>query len=237
MFEHPISLATFDALVYERVIDAGVMHHYNDPSRAYHSWTHIQALIREFRARIEDKSWQLNERDVTLILDTIAFHDVYYDAYAPHGFNEQMSGVIAEENLRARNFACSKLKHMHIGYVKSIIGLTKDHTLYQDIHGWSNHKVAPADDADHLQRAAEHMLDLDLSGFAGDDERMVFKNTMRVGAEYYLHDQREISKGQVSFLTKLLSRPRIYYTAYYQAREDQARANILYTIDMLSSVG
>ena len=186
----------------------GLKERYSEPQRYYHSWPHIDALLRHF----EDLQDQLNEPD--LVLWALYYHDAIYDPKAPD--NEEQSA----ELLKAE--AAEYLKPQDLQFAYDIIIGSKRHELTGD------HPEARRNDM-------AVFLDIDLSILAAPSD--VFDEyELNVRKEYDFVPEDAFRKGRGDILKTFLNRPRIYYSDVCFGRwERPARENLKRSIERLSS--
>ena len=185
---------------------------YNEPHRHYHNLLHIHTLIRRVQplaADLAKAGWV--PADFGHLMSAIWFHDCYYDSYAPPGFNEAMSAQIMMNDYRA-NGAWSGY-HANIHAAVETIKCTAKHLEDQTFDNRHRHVTAV-------------MLDLDIAGFADDGLHQAVTNR-NIAAEYSpLTSDSVYEAGRRAFLTKLMSRKKLYYTPYFEHLEPLARAAI-----------
>ncbi len=185
---------------------AGLKTRYDEPQRHYHSWAHVEALLRHF------ETLRAKMSDAGPVLWALYYHDAVYDPKAPD--NEEQSA----ELLRVE--AAEHLAADDLQFAYDIIIGTKTHELVGD---WPDAKRADM----------ALFLDMDLSILAAPEP--VFDQYERdVRAEYAFVPEDAFKAGRAAILKRFLERDRIYYTATCRDRwEAVARANLSRSIEAL----
>ena len=181
---------------------------YGEPQRYYHSWAHIEALLRHF----ETLKAEFSESD--LVLWALYYHDAIYDPAAQD--NEEQSAELFRQE------AAEHLSPDDLQFVYDIIIGTKTHEL---IGAWDTDR----------QRDMALFLDMDLSILAARDD--VFDQYERdVRAEYAFVPEAAFRAGRSAILQRFLQRDSIYYTQICRDKwEAAARANLARSIEALTA--
>lgn len=171
---------------------------HSEPQRAYHDWTHIEALL----AHLKDA--QENIINIQVVTYAIVFHDAIYDPKASD--NEQRSAALLVESetpLSAENQAVTK----------RIIEATDGHQLPSDLSGSDLSDCA-------------HFLDMDLGILGASAERFDHYEE-QIRFEYSHVAPEDYRKGRARVLTHFADRKDLYFTDWGRARfEDKARSNL-----------
>ena len=186
---------------------AGLEERYSEPQRHYHSWAHVEALLRHF----EDLRGEFSEAD--LVLWALYYHDVIYDPKEPD--NEEQSA----ELLKAE--AADYLSSKDLRFTYDIIIGTKRHERVGEHSESRNYDMAL-------------FLDIDLSILAAP--LSVFDEyELNIRKEYAFVPEEAFRKGRGDILKTFLNRPRIYYSdVCYDRWEAQARANLERSVERLT---
>lgn len=188
---------------------------YSSPNRHYHNLNHIYHMLSKME---EYKNANPEENlDYKALEIAIWFHDIYYSPYKTNPSNEVRSA-----DLLYRWFE----KCMDYSELFHSVKLAGECILYTE------HHLLELKDDPYLKEIPEAsvLLDFDLSGF-GENYDFVLMNSDNVTKEFrkttFGMSIRDLYKGRIDFLNKLLSKSRIYYTDYfYKNYEDNARMNI-----------
>lgn len=178
---------------------------YGEPTRAYHTLEHIQALvelIEEYLHIINDKS---------MLLFAAFYHDIVYSAGS--STNEKDSALIARA--RMKQF---QVPDDMISDTQELILLTKSH----------------ADVSSSVTQDMLLFLDMDLSILAATQEayRRYYQNVRK---EFKSYPDLLFRQGRKSFLNSQLKRPHIFHTQQFRDRyEPTARVNMLSEIRALA---
>lgn len=186
----------------------GLKTRYSEPQRHYHSWVHIEALLRHF----ENLRGEFSEPD--LVLWALYYHDAIYDPKAPD--NEEQSAELLKSE--AKNHLSSD----DLKFAYDIIIGTKRHEIIGN--------YSPARTADMAL-----FLDIDLSILATPLEVFdTYEGNVR--QEYAFVPEDAFRAGRSKILTTFLERERIYYSGVcYDLWETAARANLKRSIERLST--
>jgi predicted metal-dependent HD superfamily phosphohydrolase len=170
-----------------------------DTARAYHNWTHIDAILREMdTARVEEEFAGVAYDEVEL---AVFFHDAVYDPLARD--NELRSADL----FRKMSGASPRMGAAGVARVSAKILATADHGPSRD-------------------PSTRLLLDLDL-GILGSDAAGYQRYVAAVRKEYAAVPDEAWQAGRPAVLKRFLQRERIYQTRYYFERlEAQARKNI-----------
>ena len=187
---------------------SGLKTRYAEPQRCYHTWAHIEALLRHF----EDLRGAFTEPD--LVLWALYYHDAIYDPKAPD--NEEQSA----ELLKAE--ATGHLEPDDLQFA------------YDNILGTKRHELV-GDHSESRQSDMALFLDIDLSILAAASD--VFEEyEVNIRKEYAFVPEDAFRKGRSDILKTFLNRPRIYYSDTCFGRwEGPARENLRRSIERLSS--
>lgn len=181
---------------------------YSEPQRHYHTWAHIEALLRHFESLRDEFSHP------DIVLWALYYHDAIHDPKAPD--NEEQSA----ELLKAE--AAEYLGPQGLQFAYDIIIGTKRHEL-----------VGNYDEAHRKDMAL--FLDIDLSILAAPAD--VFDEyELNVRKEYAFVPDEAFREGRSGILKTFLNRPRIYYTDMcFDRWEGPARENLKRSIERLTS--
>ncbi|MGI4731087.1 MAG: HD domain-containing protein [Janthinobacterium lividum] len=176
------------------------------PTRAYHGWSHIEALLalsHEVRGELHDP---------LAVRAAILLHDAVYDAHADD--NEARSAALAAELLG---------------------GLLPPATLARTvrlIEATAAHAIPPGLDADEAADTAR-FLDMDLS-ILGAPEATFDCYEAGVRAEYAHVAEPAFRAGRMAILERFLARDPLFLSAWGRRRfEAAARANLRRSLDAL----
>lgn len=186
----------------------GLKARYGEPQRHYHSWKHIEALLRHFDGLQADFS------EPEPVLWALYYHDAIYDPKAPD--NEEKSAELLKDE------AAAYLAKADLTFAYDVIIGTKTHELVGDWEPDRRHDMAL-------------FLDMDLSILAAPVD--VFDQYERdVRAEYAHVPKEAFAAGRVAILKRFLSREHIYYTETCREKwERRARDNLARSISALEA--
>lgn len=179
---------------------------YAEPQRHYHTWEHIEALLRWFEQR------RLHLHDPAVVELAILFHDAVYDP--TRSDNEAESARLLEAAaLPGVDDA------VRAGAVR-LIKATARHQIPEDL--------ASADRGDMAE-----FLDMDLSILGAPPEVFdVYEDAIR--REYAFVPEPLYRAGRRGILESFLDREQLYFSDWGQASfERQARANLERSIQRL----
>jgi predicted metal-dependent HD superfamily phosphohydrolase len=177
---------------------------YASPGRHYHTWTHIEACLREATA--------LRFEDPLSVYAALLFHDAIYVAGAKD--NEARSADLATAQLRAHTGATSA----QLARVEHLILLTASHGTLP--------AQAPRDD--------KLLIDIDLSILAATPaDYSNYAAQVRDEWVPAVVTARQYAAGRAAFLRGMLAAPRIFHSEEFSARESAARDNIAGELRML----
>lgn len=187
---------------------AGLRRRHAEPQRAYHGWSHIEALLALF-AEVQDRLY-----DPKAVLYAILFHDAVYDP--TRSDNEERSADL----LRALDpgLLDEATKAKAVRMVES----TKGHALPEG----PSHEEA-ADTA--------VFLDMDLSILAAEPERFdAYEREVRIE---YAHVSDELFRhGRARILRDFLQREQLFLSDWGRQRfEAPARENLRRSLAALTS--
>jgi predicted metal-dependent HD superfamily phosphohydrolase len=134
------------------------------------------------------------------LLLAVWFHDAVYDTHAAD--NEQRSALLARQELTSLGVSAEMIEE-----TARLILLTRTHD-------------GADDDTDGLL-----LLDADLA-ILGEPQEVYERYTRAIREEYAWLPEEQYRAGRAGVLETFLRRPRIYRTASFAVREQQARRNI-----------
>jgi predicted metal-dependent HD superfamily phosphohydrolase len=180
---------------------------YREPQRAYHSWSHIEALLNLY------DQYKGMLRDPTRVLWAIYWHDAVYDPMAKD--NEERSAALL------RTQALGLLPDARIVQIEKLILATIKHELPEGLGFDVQHDCAV-------------FLDLDLSILAMPDE--LFDEYERGVRKEYAHVPEEAYRAaRKGILERFLNREKLYFSPMLARQwEMRARANLKRSIEQLS---
>jgi predicted metal-dependent HD superfamily phosphohydrolase len=172
---------------------------YAEPQRAYHDWSHIEALL----ALLPDLLPKLN--DPAAVYLAVLFHDAIYDPRAAD--NEERSARLLAEQM------AGLVSPAMLDRAVRLVLATRAHAVPDD--------VAAAEAADMTL-----FLDMDLA-ILGADPDSFDRYEAQVRREYAHVSDEAFAKGRAAILTRFAARPALYYSDWGRQRfEAQARLNI-----------
>lgn len=172
---------------------------YTQSGRHYHSWDHIEALLRHYRR------WEASFHRPAPVLWALYWHDAIYDPMAKD--NEEQSAVLLEQE------AQGNLPAEDIAFAAAIIRATTAHKVPQGL--------SPEDAADTAL-----FLDLDLS-ILGAPAHVYDRYETDIRREYAFVPEDAFRAGRGAILKGFLARERLYLTDLAHAEWDApARANL-----------
>lgn len=188
---------------------AALKQRYDEPQRHYHSWAHIEALLRHYET-IEPSLY-----DPSAVLVALYWHDAIYDPKAAD--NEVQS---AELMLKE---AADLLALERINFAATIIRATATHTVPSGLSVQDQHDL-------------ELFLDIDLSILAAPDA--VFDQYEEDIRKEYAHVPLNLYRqGRGAVLTRFLERDRLYFSdVFFSKWEQTARKNLQKSIKRLSEL-
>ena len=182
---------------------------YDEPHRAYHNWTHIEALLDQYQVCKEPV--QGPDAMMRAILD----HDCVYDTLASG--NERASADRMARELRGQ------LDDRVLADATQLILATEKHAV-------------PGALSAGLSADCALFLDFDLS-ILGAAPGQFDQYETAILEEYRAVPDRIFCQGRKAILERFAARPAIYFTARYRLeRETQARANLARAIAALDPV-
>lgn len=175
--------------------------HYSGKKRYYHSLNHLEHLLKQLTAlKFGIKDWQV-------ILFTLFYHDVIYDALKPD--NEEQSAELAGKRMK------------QLGVSTELIEACKKQIL-----ATKSHVVSDNEDTNYF-------TDADLS-VLGQDWEVYSKYSKNVRKEYAVYPDLIYNPGRKRVLQHFLSMERIFKTDYFfEKYENQARENLEKEISVL----
>ncbi len=181
---------------------------YGEPARHYHSWDHIEALLRHYRR------WEVHFHRPEPVLWALYWHDAIYDPQAKD--NEEQSAVLLEREARGH------LPADDIAFAATIIRATAAHKVPDGL----GHEDA-ADTA--------LFLDLDLS-ILGAPVPVYDRYETDIRKEYAFVPEAAFRAGRGAILEGFLARERLYLTDFAHAEWDlRARENLKRAIAALEA--
>ncbi|MFT3710121.1 MAG: hypothetical protein QM817_21015 [Archangium sp.] len=174
---------------------------YASPPRAYHSFTHVQEVIKHFHDVAQRPGWQ-HPKEVFL---AILFHDAVY--VAGRSDNEVKSADLALE-------ACSTFlarESLDTARIRTLIELTAKHGKLQ---------------REDLDEETRLFLDCDMA-ILGSAPATFDAYDAAIEQEYSTIPKLVFRLNRNKFLQKLLETPRIFLSDHFHARLDgAARENL-----------
>lgn len=178
-----------------------VMAAYASPPRAYHSFAHVQEVLKHFHDVAQRPGWQ-HPKEVFL---AILFHDAIY--VAGRSDNELKSADLALE-------ACATFlprEPLDTARIRSLIELTAKHGKL---------------DRDELDEETRLFLDCDMA-ILGSPAATFDAYDAAIAEEYAAIPRLVYRFNRNKFLQKLLDAPRIFLSDHFHHRLDAAaRANL-----------
>jgi predicted metal-dependent HD superfamily phosphohydrolase len=170
---------------------------YASAGRHYHTWSHIEACLREAAGlRFDDRF---------AVYTALLFHDAVYVAGAKD--NEARSAAMAAAQLREHTAATAA----QIARIEQLILLTASHGALAG--------EAPGDD--------KLLVDIDLSILAASRERYdLYAAQVRDEWVPGVVTASQYAGGRAAFLRGMLQAPRVFHSTGFAPREAAARANI-----------
>lgn len=186
---------------------------YGEPSRAYHSLSHVASCVTQATALSSAGEWRRPRAAVAALL----YHDVIYDSKS--NTNEEDSASLAAEAIAelALPEARSAGGDLDAGEVVRLIMLTK-------------HSAEPEDD----DADGKLLIDIDLS-VLGSSESEFDAYDAGIRKEYAHVPADAYRAGRAAVLRSFLAREHIFLTEGYRAKlEAPARANLSRAIARLA---
>jgi len=194
-------------LIPEPLIEA-LRARYCEPGRHYHSWEHIEALLRHYRR------WEAHFHRPAPVLWALYWHDAIYDPQARD--NEEQSAVLLEREAQGHQPADD------IAFAATIVRATTAHKVPGSL--------SPEDAADTAL-----FLDLDLS-ILGAPVHIYDRYETGIRKEYAFVPEPAFRAGRGAILKGFLARERLYLTDLAHAAWDaSARANLTRAIAALEA--
>lgn len=180
---------------------------HGEPGRAYHTWAHVEALLRwfaELRPRLHDPE---------AVFHAILFHDAVHDP--TRGDNEDRSAALLRERMAGR------LAPATLERAACLIAATQRHLVPPDL---------TARDA----QDAAYVLDMDLSILGARPD--VFDAYERNIRKEYAHlPEPAFRMGRAQVLRTFRDRERLYFSEWGRdAFEAAARANLARALQALA---
>jgi predicted metal-dependent HD superfamily phosphohydrolase len=181
---------------------------YSEPGRHYHSWAHIEALLRHYYR------WETAFRRPAPVLWALYWHDAVYDPKAKD--NEEQSARLLE------TAAPGHLPDEDIAFAATIIRATANHQVPGTL--------SPDDAADTAL-----FLDLDLS-ILGAPAHVYDVYEIAIRQEYAFVPEAAFRAGRGAILKGFLARERLFLTDVAHTEWDaQARVNLARAISDLGA--
>lgn len=172
---------------------------HSEPQRAYHSWTHIEALLRS----LEEVRPRLHDPEAALY--AVLFHDAVYDP--TRSDNEARSAELLVDRMSAR------LAPATLARAVRLVEATHKHLVPDGL--------SPEEAAD-----AALFLDMDLS-ILGAPEPVFDRYEQDIRREYAHVPDDAFRAGRAAVLRRFAERERLYFSDWGRNRfEATARANI-----------
>lgn len=179
---------------------------YCEPGRHYHSWDHIEALLRHYRRR------EAHFHRPVPVLWGLYWHDAIYDPQAKD--NEEQSAVLLERDAQGH------LPAEDIAFAAAIVRATTAHKVPGGL--------GPEDAEDTAL-----FLDLDLS-ILGAPTHVYDRYETDIRKEYAFVPEAAFRAGRGAILKGFLARERLYLTDLAHAEWDApARVNLTRAIAAL----
>lgn len=186
---------------------AGLRTRYAEPQRYYHSWQHIEALLRHYHR------WHTHFHRQVPVLWALYWHDAIYDPQAKD--NEEQSAVLLERD-----------GHGHLPTDDIVLAATI-------IRATTAHKVPDGLGAGDAADTAL-FLDLDLS-ILGAPVHIYDRYEADIRKEYAFVPEAAFRAGRGAILKTFLARERLYLTDIAHEEWDvSARANLKRAIAALA---
>ena len=181
---------------------------YQEPQRAYHTWEHIEALLRHFN----DATHLLY--NPTSILWALYWHDAIYDPKRPD--NEMVSAELLREEAK------SILSEAQLGLAALIVEATARHQQPEGLD-------------DQALSDTAHFLDMDLSILAARED--IFDSYEdQIRFEYSFVPIAAYKAARANILQGFLAREHLYFTDHFRNQwEAKARDNLARSIERLVS--
>lgn len=188
-------------------IRVDLRHRHDEPHRAYHGWSHIEALL----ALHGELAGQWHDPQAVLL--GIAFHDAVYDPRAAD--NEAQSAALL------RNCMAALVPTTRLERAERLVLATQVHAVPDGLS---------ADEADDMA----HFLDMDLA-ILGTQPAVFDRYEAGVRREYAHVSDDLFRQGRAAVLNRFAARERLYFSPWGLARfEAQARANIARSLAALN---
>ena len=176
---------------------------YSEPHRAYHTLTHVEQVLEEL-----DSARPVAE-DVDAVEAALWLHDVVYGVRN----HEEESAKFATETLLKAGLPAE--------WVERVSGLI----------------MATRHDTDPLDADARLVADIDMSILGQPRDRFdAYEAAVRLENVPRTQEGNatRFNQGRAALLKRFLAQPVIYYTDYFRQKyEEQARANLRYSIERL----
>lgn len=179
---------------------------YGESARHYHSWDHIEALLRHYRR------WEAHFHRPEPVLWALYWHDAIYDPQAKD--NEEQSAALLERDAQGH------LSAEDTAFAATIIRATTAHQMPDGL--------SPDDATDTAL-----FLDLDLS-ILGAPTHVYDRYETDIRKEYAFVPEAAFCAGRGAILKGFLARERLYLTDIAHVEWDApARDNLRRAIDAL----
>lgn len=184
---------------------AGLYKELLDHYREPHRYYHNLGHIEALVQLYVQQEGALRKPDVVLF--SIYYHDVIYTP--GRGDNEHQSALLAGNALKQLGVPATTIEEVQ-GYIEAT----------------RNHKLPPDAEPD-----LQLFIDLDLSILAaGREEYVAYLHNVR--KEYSYLTTEHFALGRRAFLQQMLTQPTIYYTESFRDKEEAARKNMQWELQM-----
>ncbi len=180
---------------------------YAEPHRAYHTWEHIEALLRHF------ENFKSHFDNPDRVLWALYWHDAIYDPLASD--NEVKSAQLLKQE------ADGLLPADMLQDAIEIIEATTKHEIPDNVRPYLKNDMA-------------WFLDMDLS-ILGQEERVFTEYEKAIRFEYSAIPEDIYTQGRKAILKGFVARETLYFTSTCRDLwEDKARENLQKSVDLLS---
>ena len=187
----------------------GIVTHYGEPQRAYHTLNHIEQLLVQF----DSVKHHLAEPHIIAL--ALYYHDVVYDP------------IRSDNELKSAEFAINALS--------PYLSLKQCQQIHALIMMTANHQIDALVASDKYNDAA-YLLDMDLS-ILGAPWPTYRQYAKAIRQEYAHVADDSYRDGRTAVLQGLLAHPKLYLTDhYYEQLETQARDNIKRELTSLAAL-
>lgn len=186
---------------------------YCEPHRAYHSLSHIKALLLGCD-RIQPRVKHLRAMRLA-----IWFHDFVYRVDAAYPNNESASAGAMVALLSEHQPDLLDHEELGVNTVDLAIELilaTKGHAV---VSKWFDDKPSAAE-------TARQFLDINLEILC-QSQHVIDKFERDVWSEFQQYSDADYARGRCEALQSFLDRPQVYYSPEFTAQESRARENLM----------